>query len=136
LLGRLFRPGSNQHGERIAGLPGANRYLHVAKSCRLHQASEIGFPETEAFVTQLDPHPFLAVGAEVEEQDASARHGNPDGFADGPQRILRVVKGLGKERDVDGLVTNGEFLELSSFPDDVGDAAATGQTLGPLDYGS
>src|SRR4051812_18730429 len=118
LLMSCRRPcaGRDEYGKRVAGFSRADADFHIDESGVREHLPELVVDESEPAVAELRADPFFLMGAQVEDEDPSARDDHARGFTDRARRILRMMQRLRQHRDVDRRVADRQALELAFLP--------------------
>ena len=119
----------HQDRERIASEPRAHINVHVGQSGRRHQLSQLRIVEAQPAIAEAVANPRFVVTAQIQHQNATARPRDPNGLGQRTFRSGGVMQRLRQQRDVYRVVNQGDAFEITLLPNNVRDAAPTGQRV-------
>jgi hypothetical protein len=106
----------------------------VRESRAFQHGGEVAFREAEPAVGVEFAGFLEVVLEEVEDDEAAAGFEDSEGGVEGALGVFRVMEGLAKDGEVEGLVIDGWFFEIAEAVFEVVKAVGAGEGLSELDH--
>ena len=90
--------------------------------------------KAERAIAKLRADPLFRMRPKVEDQHPSSGYRDSCGLGNRARWILRMMKCLLQQGDIDRFVLDRQLIELSALLHDVRDTAAPGKSFGAFEY--